>query len=194
MNSTLFAVAVIITVTLTAVIVVQKIKYKNLVQQTNQSMKDLQEKEAIIQKEAMIKAKEALHNEREQLNEDERERRREFAAIETKLSKREDLIEAKLQEVTDKEVELDKMKDQLIEREDLLDEIIQKRTVELERISGLSTEEAKRMLMEQLKSDLAQEQLQLIRENEAKIRENAQEKAKEMLEGEVICKNILPKK
>ena len=32
-------------------------------------------------------------NEREQLNEDERERRREFAAIETKLSKREDLIE-----------------------------------------------------------------------------------------------------
>ena len=46
-------------------------------------------------KEAMIKAKEALHNEREQLNEDERERRREFAIIETKLSKKEDLIETK---------------------------------------------------------------------------------------------------
>ena len=73
------------------------------------------------------------------------------------------------------------MKDQLIEKEDFLDEIVQKRTLELERIAGMSAEEAKKMLMEQLKSDLAQEQLQLIRENEAKIRESALEKSKEIL-------------
>ena len=181
MNSALLAVAIIVSVILAAVIAVQRVKYKNLVQQTEQSKKDLQGKEAIMQKEAMIKAKEALQNEREQLNEDERERRREFAAIETKLSKREDMIENKLQELTDKEVSLDKMKDNIIEKEDLLDELISKSTAELERIAGLSADEAKRMLMEQLKSDLAQEQLQLIRENEAKIRENAQEKAKEIL-------------
>ena len=147
MNSTILAVAVIISVILAAVIAVQRVKYKNLVQQTQQSMQDLKEKEAILEKEAMIKAKEALHNEREQLNEDERERRRELAAIESKLSKREDIIENKLQEITDKEVSLDKMKDQLIEKEDYLAEITQKRTEELERIAGLSTEEAKRMLM-----------------------------------------------
>ena len=165
MDSTLLTVAVVVSVILAAVIAVQRVKYKNLMQQTAQSMKDLQEKESIIQKEAMIKAKEALHNEREQLNEDERERRREFAAIETKLSKREDLIESKIQELTDKEVSLDKMKDNIIEKEDLLDELISKSTAELERIAGMSAEEAKRMLLEQLKSDLAQEQLQLIREN-----------------------------
>ena len=181
MNSALLTVAVIVLVVLSAVIAVQRVKYKNLVQQTEQSMKDLQDKESIIHKEAMIKAKEALHNEREQLNEDERERRREFAAIENKLTKREDIIENKLQEITDKEVELDKMKDQLIEKEDFLDEIVQKRTLELERIAGMSAEEAKKALMEQLKSDLAQEQLQLIRENEAKIRESAVEKSKEIL-------------
>ena len=105
--SALLTVAVIVLVILAAVIAVQRVKYKNLMLQTEQSMKDLQEKEAIIHKEAMIKAKEALHNEREQLNEDERERRREFAAIENKLSKREDQIETKLQEITDKDVELD---------------------------------------------------------------------------------------
>ena len=162
MNSTILVVAaVIMLVILAAVIVIQRIKYKNLVQQTDKSMKDLQEKELIMQKEAMIKAKEALHNDREQLNEDERERRREFAAIESKLNKREDLIETRLQELTEKNIELDKMKDQLIEKEDYLAEIVQKKTEELERIAGLSTEDAKRMLMEQLKSDLAQEQLQL---------------------------------
>ena len=143
MNSALLTVAVIVLVILAAVIAVQRVKYKNLVQQTEQSMKDLHEKEAILQKEAMIKAKEALHSEREQLNEDERERRREFAAIENKLTKREDILENKIQEITDKEVELDKMKDQLIEKEDFLDEIVQKRTLELERIAGMSAEEAK---------------------------------------------------
>ena len=177
----LLAVAAVILVILAAVIVVQRVKYKNLVLQSEQSKKDLAENELILQKEAMIKAKEALHNEREQLNADERERRREFAAIENKLSKREDTLEDKIQEVTDKEVELDKLKDQLIEKEDFLAEIVQKQTVELERIAGMSTEDAKRMLLEQLKSDLAQEQMQLIRENEAKIREDALEKSKEIL-------------
>ena len=95
MNSALLVVAIVVAVVLTAIIAVQQVKYKNLMQQTQKSMDDLQAKEAIMQKEAMIKAKEALHNEREQLNDDERERRREFAAIETKLSKREDLIENK---------------------------------------------------------------------------------------------------
>ena len=181
MNSMLVTVAIVTLVILIAVIVVLRVKYKNLKQQIEQSVKDLQEKEVILQKEAMIKAKEALQNDREQLNIDERERRREFAAIENKLSKREDILENKIQEVTDKEVELDKMKDKLIEREDLLDEIVQKQTLELERIAGMSADEAKKVLMEQLKKDLAQEQLQLIRDNEAIIKENALEKSKEIL-------------
>jgi len=181
MNSAIFTLAVVVAVVLAAVIVVQRVKYKNLVQLTDKNIKDLQEKEAIMQKEAMIKAKEALHNEREQLNEDERERRKEFAIIENKLNKREDMLENKLQQVTDKEVELDKMKEKIIDKEDTLDELIQKNTSELERIACMSTEEAKNALMEQVKSDLAQEQMQLIRENEAKIRESALEKSKEIL-------------
>ena len=92
----LLAVAAVVLVILAAVIVVQRVKYKNLVLQSEQSKKDLAEKELILQKEAMIKAKEALHKEREQLNADEKERRREFAAIENKLSKREDILEDKI--------------------------------------------------------------------------------------------------
>ena len=79
MNSTLLVVAIVVAVVLAAVIAVQRVKYKNLVQQTQKSMDDLQAKEAIMQKEAMIKAKEALHNEREQLNEDEKTVYRELA-------------------------------------------------------------------------------------------------------------------
>ena len=59
MNSMLVTVAIVTLVILIAVIVVLRVKYKNLKQQIEQSVKDLQEKEVILQKAAMIKAKEA---------------------------------------------------------------------------------------------------------------------------------------
>jgi len=174
-------VSIVLAIVLIAVIVVQQVKYKNIKTQFQQKQNDLVEKEALLQKEAMIKAKEALQSDRDQFNEEERERRRELSQMESNLAKREDYLENKIQEVTEKEASVEKLKDELLDKEDYLAEVIQKQTAELERISGMSQEEAKNRLMEQLKQDLAQEQLQMIRENEAKIREDADEKAKEIL-------------
>ena len=56
----LLTVAVVVLVILAAVIVVQRVKYKNLVLQTEQSKKDLIEKEAILQKEAMIRTQKRI--------------------------------------------------------------------------------------------------------------------------------------
>ena len=168
-------------VVMIAVIAIQQVLYAKLSKQSENSAADLAEKENLIKKEAMISAKEALQNERESFNEEEKERRRELNNLENKLSKREDELEIKIQSVTDKESHLDKREDEIEKKEHLLDETIQKQTAELERISGMSSEEAKNMLLEQLKHDLAQEQMQLIRENEAKIREDALEKAKDII-------------
>ena len=67
--------------------------------------------------------------------------------------------------------------DELLNKEDYLAELVQRQTEELERISGMSIEDAKKTLLDKLKNDLAQEQMQLIRENEAKIREISLEKS-----------------
>lgn len=172
---------IVLVVVLAAVIVIQNNKFKVVALQTQKTQADLNEKEQLLKKEAMISAKEALQKEQEKLNEEFRERRQEIARIEDKLTKREDLLEDKIQENTDKELNLQKKLDDLLEKEDYLAEIVQKETTELERISGLSAEDAKNMLLEQLKHDLAQEQMQLIRENESKIKEDALEKSKEIL-------------
>jgi len=172
---------IVLVVVLTAVIVIQHNKFKILSLQTQKTQTDLSEREQLLKKEAMISAKEALQAEQEKLSEELRERRQEITRIESKLAKREDMLEDKVQEVTDKELQLSRKLDELLEKEDYLAELVQKQTAELERISGLSTEEAKRMILEQLKHDLAQEQMQLIRENEAKIKEDALEKSKEIL-------------
>lgn len=179
--SGLSIILLIVSVALLLGIVFLQQRYSKLAQESKTLKQEQTEKEELIKKEALIQAKEALQAEREKINEDERERRRELNNLENKLTRREDILENKIQEVTDKESQLDKKEEELEQKENYLAETIQKQISELERIAGMSREDAKNMLLEQLKQDLAQEQMQLIRENEAKIREDALEKSKEIL-------------
>jgi ribonuclease Y len=149
--------------------------------ETKSALLQVEEKEKLLVQEARIKAIDELKEDREKLYEEERERCAEYARREQKLEKREDMLEDKIQEYTEKEIEIRRKMDELLDKEDRLAEVIQKQTTELERISGMGTDEAKNMLLDQLKNDLAQEQMYLIRENEAKIKENALEKSKEIL-------------
>ena len=179
--SSLSIILLIVSVALMFGVAFLQIRYNKIKQEWERAEKEQTEKDDLIKKEALIQAKEALQAEREKINEDERERRRELNNLENKLTKREDILENKIQEVTDKESQLDKKEEELEQKENYLAETIQKQIAELERIAGMSREDAKNMLLEQLKHDLAQEQMQLIRENEAKIREDALEKSKEIL-------------
>lgn len=173
--------SVIAVIALIAVLIIQQNKMKTIVQSTQKDKMALEEKEKILFKEAKIKAIEELQNDREKLNEEERERRQELSRLEAKLTKREDMLEDKIQEYTEKDIQAQRKIDELLEKEDYLAEIVQKQTAELERIAGMTADEAKNMLLEQLKHDLAQEQMTLIRENEAKIKEVSLEKSKEIL-------------
>lgn len=177
----LLILAVIAVIALIAVLIIQQNKMKSVVQSIQKDKQALEEKEKILFKEAKIRAIEELQDDREKLNEEERERRQELARLESKLNKREDMLEDKIQEYTEKDIQAQRKVDELLEKEDYLAEIVQKQTVELERIAGMTADEAKNMLLEQLKHDLAQEQMTLIRENEAKIKEISLEKSKEIL-------------
>ena len=179
---TLFLIIALVAVIIMVVVLIfQNSRIKDAINSVEKDRKSLEEKEKLLYKEAKIKAVEELQADREQLNEEERQRRQELSRLEQKLAKREDALEDKIQEYTEKDMEVQRKKDELLDKEDYLAELIQKQTEELEKISGMSTEDAKRMLLEQLKNDLAQEQLQLIRENEAKIKEVSLEKAQEIL-------------
>ena len=173
----LLIIAIIAVIALIAVLFVQQSKTKSVLLSIEKDKKALVEKQKLLLKVAKIKAIEELQDDREKLNEEERERRQELARQEQKLAKREDMLEDKIQEYTEKDIQVQRKLDELLDKEDYLAEIVQKQTTELERISGMSADEAKNMLLEQLKHDLAQEQMQLIRENEAKIKEISLEKS-----------------
>ena len=141
----------------------------------------LEEKNSLYKKEAMIAAKEAVQKDIEKFQDEAKERRQEFSKIEAKLSHKEETLEEKERAILTKEAELQQKMDNVLDKEDYLAEIIQKQTQELERISGMSSEDAKHLLLEQLKNDLQQEANALIRENENHIKEVSNEKAKEIL-------------
>jgi len=154
---------------------------KKLSEKNRNVEKEIENREKLIYKEAKIAAREALNNDIEKFNDEVRERRNDLSRQESKLAKREDVLEDKIQAATDKEEQMNRKLDELLEKEDYLADIVAKQVQELERISGMSRDEAKNALFEQLKQDLAQEFNQIIRENEQKIKETADEKAKEIL-------------
>ena len=141
----------------------------------------MEERNSLYKKEALIAAKEAVQKDVEKFQEEAKERRQELSKIENKLNKKEEQLEEKENQIALKAEELAKKKDELLDKEDYLAEQIQKQIAELERISGLTSEEAKHILLEQLKADLQQEANNLIRENEAYIKEVSEEKAKDIL-------------
>ena len=149
----------------------------------DQILHDMEEKNSLYKKEAMLAAKEAVQKDIEKFQEETKERRQELSKMEAKLSKKEEVLEEKLQEVATKDAEVKRKMDELMDKEDYLAELVQKQMQELERISGMSSEDAKNLLLDQLKVDLQQEANNLIRENENHIKEVSNEKAKEILTG-----------
>lgn len=161
------------------VIVLQKSKRAS--EEVQKMIRDNKDKEILIKKEAMIAAKEAIHAEKEKFLEESRERRQDLTRLESKLAKKEDTLEDKIQQAVDKESQMQRKLDELLEKEDYLADLVTKQIHELEKISGLSTDQAKQLLMDQLRQDLQQEANQLIRDNENRIKETSNEKAKEIL-------------
>ncbi len=177
----MLALIVVLLIISIIIIVRQKTKLEVLERNEGKLQQEYSEKESFLKKEAQIAAKEQLHSERKQFDEEVRERRSELSRQEGAVAKKEDQLEEKIQKNVDKEHQLNKKYDELIDKEDYLAEIVQKQISELERVAQMSRDEAKHILLEQLKTELAQEQIHLIRENEAKIKETANEKSREIL-------------
>ncbi len=178
---TLIAILVVACALMTMLFVRQKAKVEVLEKNEQKYINDFKEKEQFLKKEALISAKEQLHQERMELDELIRDKNNEFDKIKLEISKKQDEYDQKCSNILKKETMLDNKYREIEQKEDYLADTIAKQITELERVAQMSREEAKSELLSQLKEELASEQIQLIRENEMKIKEDAEEKAREIL-------------
>lgn len=80
-----------------------------------------------------------------------------------------------------KEINLDKKQQEVGKLQSKVDELYQKQREELEKLSGLSSEEAKDILLEKVKKEIKHESAMMIKETETKAKEEADKKAREII-------------
>jgi ribonuclease Y len=110
-----------------------------------------------------------------------KERRLEIQRIEKRVNQKEEALERKVESVERRERDLDSKKRDNERVRAELQEIREKQLAKLESISGTSTEEAKTILFQELKQEVEEEALQQVRVWEAQIKEEADERVRDIL-------------
>ena len=133
------------------------------------------------QREAMVEAKEAILTARNEWEKEEKERRSDIQKQEHRLQQKEENLDRKTENLERKEETLQKKITDLDRTREEIDEIKDKQLSELERISGMTAEEAKNMMVSQLEAEVAHESAAKIKEAEAHYKEEADNLARQII-------------
>ncbi len=132
-------------------------------------------------KEEIFKAKEEIMNARKDLDQEIRERRGEVQSQERRLIQKEENLERKLDTMEKKEKDLEKRNQEIDEKKNEIEEVLNKQMEELQKISGLSKEDAKKQLLSEMENQLTAEKANLVRSMENQVKETADKTAKEVI-------------
>ncbi|HHY98236.1 MAG TPA: ribonuclease Y [Firmicutes bacterium] len=132
-------------------------------------------------REATLEAKEESHKIRAELDREIRDRRIELQRIERRLLQKEEQLDRKSDAIEKKEESINRRSQELDRSRQELDELLARQRAELERISGLSSEQARELLLKEIENEVRHEAAMMIREIEASAREEADKRAREVI-------------
>lgn len=132
-------------------------------------------------KEAVLEAKEEVHRLRTDLEKESRERRNEVQRLERRNIQREESLDKKSDVLERKEENLNKKQQDVEMLEASIKDLHTKQREELERLSGLTSDEAKQVLLDEIKKEIKHDAAIMIKEIETKAKEEADKKAREII-------------
>lgn len=132
-------------------------------------------------REALLEAKEEVHRLRSEQERENRERRAELQRLERRLVQREESLDRKLESLEKKEELLEKREKAIQATQEKLEETYQAQLRELERISGLTCEEARALLLSNVEKEIRYETAQMIKNIEAEAKEEAEKRARDII-------------
>lgn len=134
-----------------------------------------------LKREALLEAKEEALKVKNELEREVRERRNDIQRLEKRLVQKEESLDRKYEVLEKKEESLARKEAEVEKIKNELQEIHQRHRSELERISGLTSEEAKALLLKDVEEEIQQEVAIKIREIEARAKEESDRKAREII-------------
>ena len=130
-------------------------------------------------KESLLEIKEESIKNKNELEKETKERRSELQRYEKRVLSKEEALDKKSEAIERREAGFTAKEEELRQREAKVEELSQQRVQELERISGLTSEQAKEYLLKTVEEDVKHDTAKMIKELEAQAKEEADKKAKD---------------
>ena len=130
-------------------------------------------------KESLLEIKEESIRTKNELEKETKERRAELQRYEKRVLSKEEALDKKSEAIEKRETGFAAKEEQLRQRESKVKELEQQRVQELERISGLTSEQAKEYLLKTVEEDVKHDTAKMIKELEAQAKEEADKKARD---------------
>ncbi|MCW2278524.1 ribonuclease Y [Heliophilum fasciatum] len=132
-------------------------------------------------REAVLAAKDEVHQMRTEAERENRDRRNELQRLERRLLQKEESLDRKMETMERKEEAFQRREEEVERIRVDLAEMLQKQVSELERLSGLTTDEARSILLSNVEEEVKHEMAMMIKNIENQAKEEADKRAREII-------------
>ena len=134
-----------------------------------------------IRKEAMLEAKDEAYRIRTEAEQEVKERRAELQHSEKRLIQKEEYMDRKYEALEQKEQSMQRTEAQIEKVRASVEQLYAQQSAELERLAGLTMEEAKEQLLHKVEEEITHETAVMIKEMETAAKEQADKRAREII-------------
>jgi len=163
-------------------------KLANAEREAAQIVESAKKEADTVRKEAEIQSKDVVFKAKADWEEEVREARKEIQSQERRLVQKEENLDRKASQVEEKEKDLTRKEQSVLDRDrnvqkksEEVDALLSEQRLKLEKISGITMEEAKQQLMEAMESEARHDAAKRIKQIEDEAKETADKKAKKIL-------------
>lgn len=160
---------------------IARIKAKSLLEKARERLVEVDQEVEKKRREIELEKKEELHRIRSAFEKDTEEKRDELHQLSKKLIEREEVLDHRLEGLEQRNKKISTEEQKLEKDKEITKDLQIKWREELERVAGISSEEAKRSLLESIKKEARSEAAQIIQQVEKEARETANKKARKIL-------------
>jgi ribonuclease Y len=142
---------------------------------------DAEKQAETLKKEALLEAKDEVFRLKDEAETEAKERRKDLTALETRLMQREESLERRAEGLDNREHQLSSAQGQIEKQAKDLEAAIAEEKARLESLAGMTADEARAVLMKRIEEDVKHDAAAMIREVEARAREEADKKARNIV-------------
>lgn len=150
-------------------------------ERARQIVEDAEKDAEAKRREAVLAAKDEVYQMRSEAERENRERRNELQRLERRLLQKEESLDRKMESIERKEDALQRREDDIEKIRVDLAENLQKQVSELERLSGLTSDEARTILLSNIEEEVKHESAMMIKAIENQAKEEAEKRAREII-------------